>query len=77
MKKLLLLGLLAAPLASTAGPPSPRVFVGPLMRQDLTGQGAFHRLGLFREQEQAIAAAKKAEARIKKIRKKPSATASP
>ena len=68
MKKILL-AVMATSATCVAGPPDgpPRIsrFIAPTMRQDLTGQGVFHRLGLLREQRRAIAAAKKAEAKAK------------
>jgi len=70
MKRLALALMLAAPATLFSGPPSPHVFIAPLMRQDLTGQGAFHRLGLLREQSRAVAAQRKAEAQAKAKEKK-------
>lgn len=56
MKTAVLAMVMAALAASAqAGPASTNQFTAPAMRQDLTGQGTYHRLGMLREQDRAVA----------------------
>jgi len=49
-----------------AGPSAPHNFVPSITRQDFTGQGSFHRQGIVREQDRALAAQRKASSQISK-----------
>jgi hypothetical protein len=57
MKTLVLIvGVLACTAIAEAGPSTPsRTFNQSITRQDFTGQGTYHRLGLIREQDRALA----------------------
>jgi hypothetical protein len=45
-------------LTAFGGPSSPVGFQAAITRQDFTGQGTYHRIGLLREQDRALAAAR-------------------
>jgi hypothetical protein len=60
MKTLAILVFAMLTIGAWAGPSSPGTFIPSITRQDLTGQGSFHRIGLIREQERAIAASERA-----------------
>ena len=53
----IVIGVMALPLIGEAGPSSPSGnFNQAVLRQDFTGQGTYHRIGMIREQERAVAA---------------------
>lgn len=53
---------LGTAIGASAGTSAPHSFRSSAVRQDFTGQGTYHRIGLVREQNRAVAAAQRAAA---------------